>query len=108
MPRNLLSNLAGNMTLAVLAIASGKAISSWYGPSGRGILGASQVAIALAATLGGLGLGDAILYNRATNLVSGDSNGQRDIFVRDRGAFGARTRANSRSAKSCRPRRMYI
>jgi hypothetical protein len=28
----------------------------------------------------------------ATNLVSGDSNGQRDIFVRDRGAFSARTR----------------
>lgn len=65
MRRDALVNLAGNIALAVLAIASGKVVSAWFGPSGRGVLGASQVAMALAATIGGLGLGDAVLYRRA-------------------------------------------
>ena len=66
MRRDALINVCGNLALAVLAVVSGKAVAVWFGASGRGVLGVSQVAIALAGTIGGLGLGDAILYRQAS------------------------------------------
>ncbi len=66
MRRDLAANLAGNLLLAVMAVGSGLLIARLFGPTGRGDFASIQVIAAFAAGLGGLGLGDAVLYRTAS------------------------------------------
>jgi O-antigen/teichoic acid export membrane protein len=66
MRRDLATNLAGNLLLAVMAVASGLLIARLFGPEGRGDFASIQVIAAFAAGLGALGLGDAVLYRTAS------------------------------------------
>jgi O-antigen/teichoic acid export membrane protein len=59
-------NAGANVLLAGLGIASGSFVAYRFGPEGRGVLGVGQVLVALGAGLGCLGLGDALVYHRAS------------------------------------------
>jgi O-antigen/teichoic acid export membrane protein len=59
-------NAGANFVLAGLGVASGSYISYRFGPEGRGVVGVAQVLAAVGAGLGSLGLGDALLYFRAS------------------------------------------
>ena len=60
--RNTRINILANAVLGALGIASGSIVSYRYGAGQRGAIGVSQVLAALSASLGALGLGDAILH----------------------------------------------
>jgi O-antigen/teichoic acid export membrane protein len=60
--RNTRINMLANAILGALGILSGSIVSYRYGAGQRGAIGVSQVLAALSASLGALGLGDAILH----------------------------------------------
>lgn len=59
-------NAGANLALAFVGIGSGSFMSYRFGPEGRGVLGVGQVLVGLGAALGCLGIGEALVYARAS------------------------------------------